>query len=105
MCLNLVKNSSVLKEEPGCDCVMANGQSFVDFAVTALTKSAPPEVWGIILLMTFMGYMAFKRMPASVSGHIGFILVFSMASMIFGLQGSLFGCHGCSISFFLQNRI
>jgi len=69
---------------------MAVGQSFIEFTASTLTKTAPPEIWGLLLLLTFVGYMAFKRMPASVTGHIGFILVFSMSANIFGLQGGLF---------------
>ncbi len=60
--------------------------SLIDIISQLLLGVLPsPEVWGVILISVFAGYMVLRKFPASVSGHISIILIIAMVSMVGGI--------------------
>lgn len=72
---------------------MAADYSILGFISQLLLSVIPsPEIWGILLVLVFAGYMAFRKFPMSASGHISMILVLSLAgtASTAGVVGGVF---------------
>jgi len=64
------------------------GYGILEFISGLLLKVIPsPELWGMLLFIVFAAYMTFRKFPMSAGGHIGFILIISLAGIggVFGL--------------------
>jgi len=65
---------------------MAADYSILGFISNLLLTILPsPELWGLLLVIVFAGYMIFRKFPASASGHISMILILSLVSMVGGV--------------------
>ena len=60
--------------------------SLIDIISELLLSVLPsPEMWALILIIVFSGYMILRKFPMSASGHISIILVIGLVSMVGGV--------------------
>lgn len=61
------------------------GQNIVDFFAEQAIKILPPEIFGLVIFVLIIIYMAISRLPRGASTHIGFIFVLSFSTLLGGV--------------------
>lgn len=62
------------------------GVPLIELISEILLSAIPsPEIWGLLLISVFAGYMVFRKFPMSASGHITIILIIALVSIVGGV--------------------